>query len=162
MTHAVKTIEVPLSPEGTTLIDADDFEKLRDYRFYRVGHKNFKYVSIRKKKTSGITMLHRHLLNAPAHLQVDHINGNSLDNRQANLRLCTRLDNCRNRAKRFDSTSPYKGVLWNKQNKNWRVRIRVNWKPIEVGSFKTAEEAARAYNEAAVKYYGEFARINNV
>lgn len=92
---------------------------------------------------------------------VDHINHNGLDNRKANLRLATAAQNARNRQKcKSKKTSKYKGVCWHKRDKKWTGRILVNSKSIALGYFEDEKEAARAYDRAARKYYGEYAEPN--
>lgn len=106
---------------------------------------------------------HREVLDLKdPNLVVDHINGNSLDNRLCNLRICKQKDNMQNMKYRNspNRTSKYLGVYYNKRNNNWRSTFRFNGKQIEVGSFKTEIEAAKAYNEAALFHKGEFARQN--
>lgn len=89
---------------------------------------------------------------------IDHINGNSHDNRPSNLRLCTPSQNLSNRGKQRNNTSGYKGVSPNGQTGKWRVRINVNKKHLELGIFDSLTDAASAYANAAMRYHGEFAR----
>jgi len=109
---------------------------------------------------SRIGSLHRFLMNCPDQLVVDHKNGNTLDNRKANLRICTRQENVRAARKRVDNTSGYRGVqhVTNQPPgpNPWRAVIKVNYKKIHLGVYPTRELAAAAYREAAEKYFGEF------
>lgn len=100
--------------------------------------------------------LHRYLL--PGSEQVDHINGNRLDN----LRGCNNGENNRNKGPNKKNTSGYKGVYLHKSTGKWIAQITVNYKCKSLGSFITAEAAALAYNEAAREYHGEFAFQNEI
>ena len=90
----------------------------------------------------------------------DHINGDKLDNRRCNLRPATNQQSGCNRSKQKNNTSGYIGVCWDKQRKKWMAQIKVNRKHIHLGRHDDIEDAARAYNKAAIKYHGKFARLN--
>lgn len=99
-------------------------------------------------------MLARVLLNAPAHYQVDHINGNTLDNRLCNLRLASVQHNQANKQKATKNNLP-KGVI--KVGKRYRASIRHNYVTIHIGVYDTPEQAGLAYAKKAEEFYGEFA-----
>lgn len=103
--------------------------------------------------------LHRVLMDAPAGIEVDHINRDKLDNRRCNLRLVTHAENSRNLDKRSSNTSGFKGVNLH-HGKYWRAVIRVNYRQKHLGYFGTPEEAAMAYDTAAREHFGEFAHLN--
>ena len=110
-------------------------------------------------------LLHRILLNVTNHnTVVDHINRGTLDNRRSNLRICTYSQNSCNSVhrKRKSNTSQYRGVTKRDRLKPWTAKIRIQGKHVYLGSFLNEEDAARAYNAAAVKHHGEFARINDI
>lgn len=114
----------------------------------------------KKKKT---VAMHRVILNAPNHMDVDHINGNTLDNRKYNLRLCTPTQNNGNMRKRLSKTSSiYKGVSLIKSENKWKACIYFNKKCYYLGQFLSEAEAAIAYNLASVQHFGRFARINEI
>lgn len=97
--------------------------------------------------------------------KIDHIDNSfegKSNNRWSNLREATGNGNEQNRAPTRSNTSGYKGVAWNKELQKWRARIQANLKDYFLGYFDTKEEAARAYNEAAEKYHGKFAHLNEV
>lgn len=157
-------IYIPLNRGLYALVDREDYEKVGYYTWYC--HRG--YV-VRTQKVNGkkkMLYMHREILRPPAHLVVDHINGNKLDNRRSNLRVCTRGENVRNMRqtmtrKRADKHSKYKGVYWVKGTKKWAAQIRVNKRQLHLGYFEREEDAAAAYDQAAQQYFGEFACINN-
>lgn len=104
--------------------------------------------------------LHRLIMNAPKHLQVDHINGDKLDNRKENLRLCTNASNSRNVGAK---KGKHKGVYYDKKRDKWCSQIRKNGVTITIGScFGSSEEAALAYNKLAKRLHGKYAYLNQV
>ncbi|MEG1462635.1 MAG: HNH endonuclease [Anaerorhabdus sp.] len=105
-------------------------------------------------------LLHRLLTNAPKGMEVDHINGDCLDNRRENLRICTHQENLSNRKKRLDNKSGYPGVFWYTHCKTpaWVAYIKVNYKRIHLGQFRVLEDAIKARRDAELKYFGEFSR----
>lgn len=103
-------------------------------------------------------MMHRLILDVPKGAEVDHINGNGLDNRRRNLRICTRSENQWNRRLAPNNTSGFKGV-YRFQGK-WRAQIQSFGKKIHIGLYETRIEAARAYDEVAIKCHGDFAATN--
>jgi hypothetical protein len=103
--------------------------------------------------------MHRQIMQAPAGLDVDHINGDRLDNQRGNLRIATRQQNCWNTTKRKGNyTSPYKGVSWRRGQ--WAAYITVSNRQRPLGKFADPIEAARAYDCAAREMFGEFAYLN--
>jgi len=93
--------------------------------------------------------------------EIDHINHNSLDNRISNLRIVTHQQNSFNR-RRYNkpTSSKYGRITWDKQHSKWRARLTLNGKRIHIGRFINEEEAADAIDNAALKYYGEYANLN--
>ena len=104
--------------------------------------------------------MHRVIMDAPKGMHVDHINGNGLDNRRENLRLCTNSQNHMNRKTHRDSSSKYKGVSWNKRNSKWQAYIGSGIKRKNLGYFASESDAAKAYDIKAKECFGEFARLN--
>jgi hypothetical protein len=114
------------------------------------------------KKCIGQTLLHHYILPKKYNSQglfVDHINGNIMDNRKCNLRYATPLQSAQNRG--ANSGRKYKGAVKNSKGK-FISHITANYKGYHLGIYDTEQEAAQAYNEAASKYYGEYARLNEV
>jgi hypothetical protein len=105
--------------------------------------------------------IHREIMNAPDGLLVDHKNGDGLDNRRSNLRLATHSQNQCNKLKiKTKVTSQYVGVHFDKRRSQWATSIRNNGKTIWLGRFDSEIDAAKAYDQAAKKHHGEFARLN--
>jgi hypothetical protein len=125
----------------------------RDRQNYSVRFKNTLYLNAR-------IILFLETGTDPQDLDVDHKNRVSICNDKENLRLATRAENQRNKNIQKNNTSGYKGVCWDKARNKWKSGIHVNGKLINLGRFYTKEEAALSYNEAALKYFGEFAYLN--
>lgn len=106
--------------------------------------------------------VHREIMGAGADDYVDHINGNRLDNRRSNLRICTQAENMRNQTKRSDNKSGVTGVHYCNTRKRWISQIKANGKNLVLGRFLDFQDAVSARREAETKYYGEFAATNGV
>jgi hypothetical protein len=148
--------------KGTVIIDAEDFPLLKgmSIEIKETGH-----VRIRPNNKGCRQYLHRAIMRQCGDAVVDHINGNPLDNRKANLRVCTVQEKARNRKKRANTISRYKGVCFMRSQKGenakrWRAYTRINGKRLWFGYYATEEEAAMAYNIKARELFGEFARLN--
>lgn len=116
--------------------------------------------TVRTPDGQKIIYMHRFITDAPAGMDIDHINHDRLDNQRSNLRICAHIENTRNLPIRPNGTSQYKGVSWDKKNQKWIVYIKVNYKPMNLGRFTDEIEAAKAYDSAARHYFGEFAHTN--
>lgn len=137
----------------------DDYNEISQYKWYvtQGGYAWRDWNENGKKKSIG---MHRQIMKPPKDLVVDHINGDKLDNRKENLRVCTQRENSLNKIIGKDNTSGYKGVSYAKRDNKWQVHIKKDGKSYYCGAFDGVEEAARAYDYYADKHYGEFARLN--
>ena len=113
---------------------------------------------VTKDRGRSIIGMHRLLMGQPCGLVVDHINGNTLDNRRTNLRAITAAQNAKNLAMNRNNKSGVSGVSWHPEKNAWAAAIWVGGKNIHLGTFKDIELARLARAEAEVKYFGEFAR----
>jgi hypothetical protein len=147
-----------------TILDQQDYYRFAHLKWCLwVNHgKHYAACNITiNSQHSTIIMLHRMIMNAPRGIFVDHKNGYSLDNHRSNLRLATRSQNMCNRPKTKSKTlSMFIGVSVDKRNGHYTAKIQNHGKGIYLGSFKTEIDAARAHDEAAKKYHGDFARLN--
>jgi hypothetical protein len=148
--------ELPLGNGGVTLLDDEDYARYSAWNWWKSGAG---YVSRRVRSERRTITLSRAIMNAPADLQVDHVNGDRLDNRRSNLRLCTQSQNNAN-ARMCKGTSRFRGVHWCSRTRDWIARIRVNGRTKHLGIFVDEVAAARAYDEAMVREFGEFALTN--
>jgi len=151
--------------KDAAIVDASDYDFLTQWKWFvdKDGYAiNQKVIKENEKKKSKRVAMHRLIMGAPKGMDVDHINGNRLDNSRENLRICTRSQNLYNIKKVREHTSRYKGVGWHGQIGKWRAYIRYNFKYVHLGLFLSETEAALAYNEAAIKYHKEYASLNQV
>lgn len=155
---------IELTQNQVTTIDDKDESLVSGYKWYADFDKKLgKYYAKTTIRVNGKRVslrLHRLIKDAQVGEVVDHINGDTLDNRSSNLRKCTQSDNVKNRSINKNSGSGYKGVVWHSQAKKWQSRISFKKKYLSLGLFEDKKQAALAYNEAAKTYYGEFAKFN--
>jgi hypothetical protein len=154
--------KIPLSQGKFAIVDDEDYKELNKYKWWVNKNNNVWYA----KRTTwngrrNLILMHRYILGVSKNLFCDHINGNGLDNRKENLRVCTMGENFKNTKKRANCKNVYKGVYKQKSGK-WRVTLFVNGKSKHIGQFIDIKNAAQAYNDAAKKYYGEFAFLNKI
>lgn len=148
--------EIQLTRGKVAIVDDWNFDVLSKYNWTAEIRRQRWYAKCVVNNRS--VYMHRVIMNTPTNLEVDHKDLDGLNNRESNLRNVTRSVNAQNQR----SKGRYVGVYFDKRDKRIFSAICVNYKTIYLGSFKTRYEAAEAYNEAAIKYFGEFAKVNDL
>lgn len=136
------------------IVDDSDYEWLNHYTWY-FGHG---YAVRNKSDSNPYRFMHRMILNTPEGMDTDHLNLDRLDNRRENLRICTASRNQQNRLAHSDNSSGYKGV--SRHGIGWMAQIMCSRKKFYLGTYRTKEEAAIAYDKKAIELHGEFSILN--
>ena len=154
--------EIKLTQGKFAQVDDSDFEYLNQFKWQAAKDKNTFYavrtIGQKKGETKRRISLHRIIMNTPERLEVDHIDHNGLNCQKSNLRNCTHLENGKN-LMRINGACKFKGVHINRC-KYITAHIRVNNKSLHLGTFKNEHDAAIAYDNASIKYYGEYGLTN--
>lgn len=137
-----------------TIVDIADVEKVAGHKWYL---HNYGYVVTLVGRSEQLLM-HRLLMQPPDDMQIDHIDGNPLDNRRCNMRICTNQQNSWNSKISTRNKSGIKGVSFDKRSNKWRARIHLNGKDVHLGYFNDVDEAKKARKQAEIKYFKEFRR----
>jgi hypothetical protein len=157
--------EIQLTQGKVALVDDEDYEYLMQWKWF-ANKKGSTFYAVRSLHSNNVRktiFMHRLITNnINTKMQTDHLNGNGLDNRKINLRICTTSQNSMNRGLQINNTTGFKGVNYDKFSNKFRAQIRVNNIYKNLGYYIDPKDAARAYNEAAIKYHGEFANLNKI
>jgi hypothetical protein len=169
------TKEIGLTRGYKTIVSIEDYEWLMQWKWFanKQGPNLFYVARMSYGRENGIKtqkmiLMHKEIVEKrmniiiPNGMEIDHADTNSFNNSRDNLRLCPHSFNTKNRSKSQNCSSQYKGVSLDKRNGTWLAYIKVNYNQISLGRFNTEEEAALVYNEAALKYFGEFAKLNKI
>ena len=148
--------KIQLTQNKFTIVDDEDYEHLNQFNWHIKKGRNTYYAVRTNFKLNKKIPMHRIIMNPSDNMQIDHINGNGLDNRKENLRVCNRYQNGGNSRLSKSNISGIKGVSWNKKNKKWVAQICINSKQGNLGSFINKFEAKEAYEKAAKEYHKEF------
>jgi hypothetical protein len=164
-TFFMKEIVVHSKKHGNVvaLVDDEDFEMLSKFHWWRGGNrKQYAYQSnsIGNRRYRHKAM-HRMIMGYPDSF-IDHRDGNGFDNRKENLRLCTQRQNTWNKSVQHNSKTGFRGVFFQKELGKFRALIRIDGKQKHIGCFSNAIDAAIAWNNQALKSWGEYARLNKI
>lgn len=155
--------KIELTQGKFALVDDDDFDRVNQFKWYayKPKRKNLWYARRNAPKDGGrqMTVLLHHVI-LTGHKQIDHKNGDGLDCQKHNLRPATAQQNGSNRRRHFNNVSGFKGVHWRESSRKWRSVLCFAGENISLGYFDNKADAARAYDGAAKKYFGEFAKLN--
>ena len=155
--------KIPLSKGKFALVDNKDYAFLTQWKWHYISPG---YAARNSKMVDGVRpskiLMHREINKTETGMDTDHEDNNGLNNQRFNLRDSTRTQNNTNSAKRKNKTSKFKGVCFCKRSKKWKSRIQTVNGNINLGDFKNEKLAAKAYDAAAEKYFGKFARHNGV
>jgi hypothetical protein len=158
--------EIQLTQGQVAIVDDEMYDYLNQWKWYASKQKNGKFYAERKITVNSLRksiIMHRLIINnTDIKLHTDHINGITLDNRKINLRICTNSQNQMNKKTQINNKNGFKGVSYNKEKKKYEVNITLNGNKIFLGRHLNIIEAAKSYNEAAIKYFGEFANLNKI
>ncbi len=155
-----KFYQIPLTQKQVALVDKIDFSELNKYKWYAHKKSRIFYAMrmVGRRNNRKIIPMHTAIMKTPKGMEVDHKDGNGLNNQRNNLRICSHAENSRNKGKHIDNFSGYKGVCWHKQTKKWIARIMFNNKAFHLVSFLNKEKAYNTYIKACRKYHGDFAK----
>ncbi len=158
-----ETAFIPLGGGAEAIIDVADIGLVSGRNWHIARGNGCDYARANCKLPSGKwgqVKLHRVLMRPAPECDVDHINGDGLDNRRCNLRIATRSQNNMNARIRADNKSGHRGVFWRADRKRWMAYINANGKRQYLGHFKEKDDAKAAHARAAVELFGEFRRMS--
>ncbi len=146
--------QIALTQGEFALVDDDDYENLIRFKWSIIKLKRRSYA--RSVIVGKHYYMHRLIMDAPAGVEVDHVDHNGLNNSRSNLRFATRVQNIHNSRKRTDNKSGHVGVYWNKAHQKWNCQIGINGKRVFLGHSSDINEASEMYKKAAKNHFGEF------
>lgn len=151
--------KIPLTQGQFALVSDRDYKELSKYKWYARRQRKTYYAKRHYKVVEGRPihiLMHTQIMGTPSGMDIDHRDGNGLNNQRRNLRVTTRSQNMMNKGKPSNNTSGFKGVSLHKQKSKWQAEIVVNGKRIYLGIYSTPEIASKSYIKACKKYHGAF------
>jgi len=156
--------EIQLTQGQIAIVDDEDFDWLDQWKWKASKQRNNDWYAARRprrgNRKKGHIFMHRLILNPSEGMQTHHIDHNGLNNQRANLRIVTAAQNQYNQRPQKKKSSHFKGVHWASDRRKWRAQIMVNGRTYRLGQFLSECEAAKAYDNAALRYFGEYAYAN--
>jgi hypothetical protein len=160
--------EIVLTQNKVALVDDEDYDKVNMYNWQ--AHRNYRgnswyaatNIYLTRDNTTTLKM-HRFIMNlTDIDPDIDHIDGDGLNNQKSNFRFCSQSQNNMNSKKRLNTSSIYKGVCLFRRTGKWLAYIDKDYVRHHLGYFDNETDAALAYNKAAIELFGEFARLNEI
>lgn len=155
-------MQIKVSKNDYATIDAEDAVLVRSYTWWLLTKAGLKYAYTQKRiNGKQVTiLLHRLVMSADPSVRIDHRDRDGLNCQKSNLRVATQSQNMANASKHWDGSSDYIGVCWDKSKNRWLAHLGVRGRFLNLGRFRTAIEAAKVRDAAALVYFGEFANLN--
>lgn len=151
--------KIQLTKGVFTKVDDDDYVWAKEVKWYASGRSPNFYAVNNNLRSNGLNrILHREIMRCPKNMVVDHINGDTLDNRKNNLRICLHKENCKNQKIRKNNTSGIKGVYFSTEKRKWYSKIMLEYKTIHLGYFLTKQQALKERVKKEKEYFKEFYR----
>lgn len=156
------SLTIPLTRGKVAIIDAADFDLVGQHKWCALPSRNTWYATraLRRTGPGRLVSMHQIIYPAPPGMKIDHIDGDGLNNRRANLRHCTNVENCRNQGIARNNRSGFKGVSWYPNYGKWVATVWDGQRKVFLGYYADPVEAARAYDAKARELFGAFARPN--
>ena len=151
--------EIKLTRGYVTIIDDEYFDELNKFNWYEAN--GYAVTHKGSGENRRVVFMHNMILWSPRGLEIDHVDGNTLNNRRSNLRIVTHKENMRNQKVKLHS-SKYKGVHWDSDRNKWKATTKINGKVVCIGRFLTEIEAAKAYNDFVSHVDREHYKLNTL